>query len=553
MQYDEIEYSLSSKTFQMMRTDLSGTGFPKTLLITKTLGKVSPIPYMILSPIWSFVDLNLVTYRFSYVVLNIITAFVFMLLLQTLFKKKDIAFLGGILFLLNPWSFFLSRHGMDGSFALLFYLLGTVFLLKKYSLKNIIVSFIFYFLGCFSYHGAKLYLIPLVAILSTYVIHTKKITGKKLMPYALNILLLMSAVGAFVIGGKFISGSILDVRSHEFVFTNTDKFSDIVNSIRTASIHSPFHAMMINKAIYALQYFIGNYLEAFSPILLFLRAELLDFHGFFYIFEAVLLMSGLVALFHEKRNIFWLVTVMTAVVPITSATSLSGFSVINRAILLLPMLLIYITYGLYSIYVSVVKYIPKKLFIYCVGLLYLGSFIFFQHTYFFILPIQIIMHYQTNTRVLAKYLSIEKQLTPKVIVVASKPQVLFSGIVFYLPRDEQERILRQRQTFGDNSEFTIDNITFTSECLAQLNPNYTYIIDHDRELCFEKIPSNYLIINQKDAAADFYIVRGKACKGYELTRWRNPHLLSDFTIERMKNDQFCERWIANPILPVEHR
>jgi hypothetical protein len=161
------------------------------------------------------------------------------------------------------------------------------------------------------------------------------------------------------------------------------------------------------------------------------------------------------------------------------------------------------------------------------------------------------MHYQTNTRVLAKYLSIEKQLTPKIIVVASKPQVLFSGIVFYLPRSKQEKILQQKQTFGDNSEFTINNIVFTSECITQFNPNYIYIIDHDKEPCYKKIPADYLIINQKDAGVDYSIVGGKACQGYKMTRWRYPHLISDFSIDGMNNNRFCTRWIASPNLQTQ--
>lgn len=549
MQYDEVEYSLSSKTFQMMGTDLSGVGFPKTLVITKTLGKVSPIPYMALSPLWNIINLNIVTYRSLYVILNVITTFVFMLFLHYLFKKKDITLLGGILFLLNPWSFFLSRHGMDGSFALLFYLLGTIFLLKEYSKKNIIASFIFFFLGFFSYHGAKLYLIPFVIILSIYKICTQKIHGKKLTPYILIILSLMLTVCAFVIGGKVISGSILDTRSSEFVFTNTNKFSDIVNSIRTASIQSPFRTIMINKVIFAIQYFVGNYLETFSPTLLFLKAEVLEFHGLFYVFEVILLIVGFVALFDKNRTIFWLITTITATLPISTATSLSGFSVLNRAILLLPMLLIYITYGLYSLHTLVIKYVSKKVLILSFGLLYLGSFIFFQYMYFFILPIQINMHYQTNTRVLAKYLSIEKKLAPKIIIVASKPQVLFSGIVFYLPRSEQEKILQQRQILRNTSTsvFAIDNITITPECVTPFNPNYTYLIDHDKELCYKKIPFNDLVINQKDAGIDFSIVGGRTCQEYKLTRWLDQHLLSDFSIENMSNEQFCKRWIARPL------
>ena len=546
MQYDEIEYSLSSKTFQMMGTDLSGVGFPESLITTRTLGKISPVPYMILSPFWNILDLNITTYRSLYVFLNIITAFVFMMLLHQLFKEKFIIYSGGLLFLLNPWSFFLSRHGMDGSFALIFYLLGTIFLLKNYSKKNIIISFLFLILGIFSYHGAKLPVIPLVTIVSLYKIFTEKKRGKQLVPYIILVTLVTATVAAFVFGGIFLSQSILDTRSHEFVFTNTDQFSGEVNSIRTASINSPIHNLTINKVIFAMQYFIGNYLHSFDPILLFLYAEVLEFHGFFYIFEAALLVTGFVMLFYKKQNIFWLITGLAAIAPISTATSMSGFSIINRAIFLLPMLIIYISYGLYILYETAKKFISAKILLSIIVLAYLGAFIFFQYTYFFILPIQINMHYQTNTRILAKYLSFEKKLSPKIIIVADKPQVLFSGLVFYLTREEQEKILKQKQTFKKNLEFTIDNILIRYECVSQFNPEYTYIVDHNRDICTKKIPAGDYILNQKDAATDLFIIGGKACQEYKLNRWRYPHLLSDFNVESMDTEQFCKRWIASP-------
>lgn len=549
MQYDEIEYSLSSKTFQMFATDLSGVGFPSSLITTKTLGKVSPIPYMILAPFWTVFDLNMTTFRSLYVILNIITSFVFMALLHQLFKNKQIAFLGGILFLLNPWSYFLSRHGMDGSFALLFYLIGTVFLLREYSKKNIITAFVFFILGCFSYHGAKLPLVPIVTVISLYKIVTEKKKGKQLIPYAALIASLAVIVAAFVFGGRLLPGSILNQREHEFVFTNAEKFAPDVNITRTNSITSSIHNVMINKYIYAGQYFIGNYLKAFDSTLLFLKGEVLEIHGMFYIFDAVLLIAGFVALFHQKQKLFWLIAGLSAVAPISTATSLSGFSIINRAIYLLPMLVVFITYGLYVLYKEGKKYIPSRILFSAISLLYIAAFLYFHYVYYFILPIQINMHYQTNTRVLAKYISLEKKVAPKIIIIASKPQVLFSGLVFYLAKEEQEQILKQKQTFGTNSEFTIGNVFITDKCIDSFNSEYTYIIDHDKEPCYKKMPWGNFIVNQIDAAVDFTLVNDISCTQYPLTRWHAPHIRSDFKIESMNEQEFCTRWIATPDNP----
>ncbi len=542
--YDEVEYSLSSKSFQMMGTDLSGVGFPKSLISTNTLGKISPVPYMVLSPLWNLIDLNIVTYRSLYVILNIVTSVVFMFLIYRLFNKKDISFVGGILFLLNPWSFFLSRHGMDGSFALLFYMLGAYFIISKYSVKNIILSIFCFILGFFSYHGAKLYFIPLVTIFTMYQIIINKVKGKKLYLYLLVILVSILVFILFSIGEMIVAGSILDIRLNELVFTNTEYFAHAVDQMRQASIQTPLQGIMINKVIFAARYFIGNYLEAFSPIILFSKAEVIDIHGFFYVFEFLLLPVGFLALFQKRKNVFWLITAATVVAPLSSASSLAGFSLSNRGIFLLPMLLIYITFGLYTLYLASTKYFSKTLLKIAIGSLYVVSYCFFQYVYFFILPIQLNTHYQTSSRILSKYLSLEERLSSRVIIISPKPQVMFSSLLFYLPRNEQERILKQKQTFNKIEEFTIDNITITSKCLQDFNPNNTYVIEHDKNNCYKKIPFNYLIINQVDAGTDYSIVNGKLCKEFTLSPWINPHFLSDFNIEKMNIEHFCKRWIA---------
>ncbi|HRN69584.1 MAG TPA: hypothetical protein PLS49_00210 [Candidatus Woesebacteria bacterium] len=544
MQYDEIEYSISSKSFQLMGTDLSGVGFPQSLFYTKTLGKISPFPIMILAPVWFFLDLTIATFRSLYVILNILTAFVFMYLVQVLFKNKPISFLSGVLFLLNPWSFFLSRHGMDGSFALIFYLLGTIFLLKDYSKKNLLLSFLFYFLGCFSYHGAKLALVPLAIIVSIYKISTSKVKNRKIMPYATLVGALALTIIGFVIAGSLFIGSILDTRSHEFVFTNADKFAEEVVFDRTASIVSPIHNIMINKYIYAANYFFQNYFEAFSPSNLFLHAEILEFSGFFYVFEIVILLFGLVMLFAKKRAIFWLLVGITIIAPISTATSLSGYSIVNRGILLLPIFLTFITFGLFSLYEIGKQYVSSRLVIAVISVIYIGNFFFFQYIYFFILPVQLNMHYQTPARVIARYVKTEQNRAKRIEIISSKPQVLFSELTFFLSRKKQEQILKEGQTFGGRKKFVIDNITISNECATEINPDITYIIDHDKIECLDNIHANYLIVNQKDAGVVYSIQNGNACDKYMLTRYRAPHFMSDFAIETMSDEQFCTRWIA---------
>ena len=544
LQIDEVEYALSSKTFQMMGTDVSGVGFPASLVTTNTIGRVSPVPYMVLSPFWSVFELSLTSYRSLYVIINIIAAGTFLAILYTIFKNKHIAVIGGLLFLINPWSMFLSRHAIDGAFALLFYLLGSLFLLKQYSRKNIIVSLIFFILGCFSYHGAKLQLIPLVGAISIYKIFAEKIQGKKLLPYGYLIAFLSLTIATFFIGGIILKDSILSSRSHELVFTNMNTFSKDVDTVRTTSIESPLTQIMINKFGFTLQYVLDNYFKAFDFTLLFLKAEIIGIHGFFYFFEVVFLIIGVITLAQKNRQLFYLIAVITLLAPISTVTSLSGFSILNRGILLLPMLLVFISYGVYRSILWSNRFIPMNIYSYVLTSIYAISFLFFLYSYFYIIPVQNFMHYETTTRILEKYLGMEKKLKQTIIVVNSKPNTIFRGMLFYQPKEKQETILKQKQTFSDTTNYSFDNIRITDDCIEQFDPKITYFIHKDSLSCFKEIPADMYIINEKDAGIDYFIVNSSACRQFRLSRWHAPHLFSDFNINGMSEEQFCTRWIA---------
>lgn len=547
LQFDETMYGLSGKTFAMMGRDISGTSFPQTLFFTKTPGEISPVPYILLAPFWTLLPMTPSVFHFFYVCINMIAAIAFALLLYRLFGNKQLALVGSILFLLNPWSFLYSRTGMDGPVVLLFYMLGIYFLLGSANKKNLISSFIFLTLTCFSYHGAKINLIPLVVITLIYLFKKHRSTKSERNSYFWFLGSLVVVLFSFVAVGFLYSGSILKERAHELVFSNPNYFSGIVNSLRTASIQTPIHPLMINKFNFVIQHFIEGYFAAFSPSNLFIKAEVLEFHGFYYFFEVFFFVWGFIALYKNQKKIFWYITSLTLVAPLATASSLAGFSILNRSILLLPLLLIYILYGIFDFHKYTSQFLPKKIISIFLVILYGLGFVYFQYVYFFILPVQLNMMYRVNTRVLTKYLLTEKNYSKKIIVITSQPEYFFSGFLSYLPKNQQEYLLKQKQTFGnllDNSTYYFDNIQITSDCIKNFEKNTTYIVNHDKAICYKKIPANYKIVDLKDAGTDFYIVNGSMCQNYVLSGWRYPHLLSDFAIEGMNSKKFCERWIS---------
>lgn len=88
MSHDEIEYSLSSKTYALMGQDISGTPFPLSLFQTETMGKISPIPPMMLSLLWKVLPLSHETARVPYAILGCGISVVMGYLAYLLFKRK---------------------------------------------------------------------------------------------------------------------------------------------------------------------------------------------------------------------------------------------------------------------------------------------------------------------------------------------------------------------------------------------------------------------------------------------------------------------------------
>ena len=122
MTHDELEYILSAKTYFSSGVDLSNTPFPKSIFQTKTEGVISFLPAIFLSPYYGLVPLNQFTARLPYVIISLLTAITLYLITKKLFNNKYVALVTLLVYLINPWSFYLSRIASDTAFSLLFYL-----------------------------------------------------------------------------------------------------------------------------------------------------------------------------------------------------------------------------------------------------------------------------------------------------------------------------------------------------------------------------------------------------------------------------------------------
>ena len=350
LSHDEVEYILSSRQYWHTGTDLSNVAFPLSIIKTQTEGIISFLPALLLAPYFGLVKLNLFTVHLPYILISLLSAFVLYCLARRLFKDSPLALITPVVYLINPWSFYLSRTATDTAFALLFCLLGLYFTLSE-KRKYFYLSLFFYVAMFFSYHGAKVIFLPLVIIslIYFYFSHIKKNILKFSFYFILSFAILISF---YVLAST--PGSILNSRTKDILLPNNSEIIKTVNNDRLLTIANPFTPIFSNKISVYISVISQKYLTAFSPDILFISGDQRATYrfgrfGLFYLFDLIFLCLG-VCLFikrHPKQGIFLVSLIIIA--PLATAVSTVETSVINRSFLLLPIFVLFISYGILSV------------------------------------------------------------------------------------------------------------------------------------------------------------------------------------------------------------
>lgn len=544
MTHDELEYILSAKTYFSSGVDLSNTPFPKSIFQTKTEGVISFLPALFLSPYYGLVPLNQFTARLPYVIISLLTAITLYLITKKLFNNKYVALVTLLLYLINPWSFYLSRTASDTAFSLLFYLLGIFFILDS-SKKKLVLSFIFFTFGFFSYHGAKPILIPLVVmcLIYRYFLSKNKLNFKQASIFLGGIVVVF---GFYFLGNLLFSESINQSRSQDIIFLNQELISPIVDTERKAVIESPLKDIFINKVTVTLRIFTQKYLTAFSPDVLFLSGDTrgtyrFGYHGLFFIIDFIFILIGLINLFKKYPTKTKFLLALIIISPLTTAISVVETSVINRSFLLLPLLVIFSAYGILTSYQFIYKKTNSVVSFLFLALIVLVSFTNFIHFYFFQFPVIGQENYFFSQRIIANY--VERNKNQKMVVVDNEPREVFLESVFYM-NENQSSTLKE---FVTRQEYKINNVVFLDSCPDKIDPQTTYIINRSFSGCITD-KENLKTINEEQFGGQlYYIVNDTLCKTSQSQPWLRFRLVNDYSVEKLSNHEFCKTWIRSTL------
>jgi len=390
--FDEVTGGLNSFTIANHFTDEFGNFAPDFFKI----GADYRHPVIVYGPaiLVKILGLNIFSVRAPTAFLGLLTVFACYLLALGLFKKKSVALLSALLVAISPWLINLSRSSNDVVFALFFLTAADALFIYSLNSKKRVFLFAVYILVLlcwFSYAGAimlsTLHLIAFVvfAYLAKSPKNIKLSTVVLLAAFIIFPNLFYVITGKDKLTGRFNQVSIFSSQETKLVLGEQLREDGV--RLQAIPITRLFHNKITN---YSLDLAL-NYATYFSPQFLLGQIELpvryrIDRTFLIYIFEPILLLAGL---YFMVRKFSWqkgFVIFMVLAAPIPAAITIEDVPNMQRAIFMIPALVMIISYGIYNLFLVSKKVKHRKLIlVLSAGLLiaaYSYSLAYFMHQLF---------------------------------------------------------------------------------------------------------------------------------------------------------------------------
>lgn len=312
------------------------------------------------------------------------------LLVSEIMRNKKFGLLAAFLLSISPWHIHFSRAAFEVTQMLFFYIIGIYFLLKGLKTgKWLYLAAVCLGLTPWAYSTAKLFL-PLT-ILAVLIIWWKDLVTLPKRKLFLATIIFAVAVAPIAVSTIFGGGTAriqgISIFNDPTIIPQMgfDRVND-ANVRGDSQLLTITDKLLHNKFTSYSAIFINNYLQAFSTEFLFTKGDYINLRQSsgieFYKIELIFLILGLVYLATSGLDrsvkaflIFWLLAS-----PIPSSLTQGGGSHATRLILMLPIIIILIAFGMYYCYIKIGRRY-RNIFSAGVFLTLLLSFIFYQHNY----------------------------------------------------------------------------------------------------------------------------------------------------------------------------
>ena len=537
---DELHYALDVKSFQFSGKDVLQQVTPLDVVLfnfPKSEPLQAELPYFLQMPIFFTGGFSMVNLVIPNVVIGILTVLMLYLVTGEFFNKRT-ALIAAILASINPWMIFISRTGYEAGIAPFFFLL-TLFVLLKAKDNKILLAIPVSLLAFYSYIGTKIIFIPIMVLFMLYVyffVNKRKFRTQYIAVFIFTVLITL----LFFIQFKHFSLS----RNDEFLLPSNPEIVRQVVSFRQATIQNPFLSVFDNKYLMYATVLTKNAFNALSFNYLFTGADyffMLGVHGLFYYIDGIFLVIGTVFIYLKNRKVLGLLAaaIFLGILPQVFHNPDGNGNFAPHLSLAVPFLIILVAVGL-DAFLS--KFKKDKLYLATAAILvvYTLAFINFMYIYFYKFPIQE-GTFEVQNRILAKYLSLQETNNP-ITVYSTNAKLAFREYVFY------QNLYTSKTSSLINSDLENDKFVYKNIMFRSCNPNIKEtsaltIVDLSCTL-LPNLPS-VKIVQLKDSGNRYFIYNDKVCKKYGLKNYVSDLKLSDFSIENLSSQKFCQAFIIS--------
>ncbi len=543
LNHDEVTFVENAKAVFLTGKDLSGTWSPLSLTPISYGFPMSELPFLLVSP-WGIFPSTLFWARLPYALFSAGLVVILYFIAQKLFGRKQ-ALAVGLVAAFNPWGIFLGRTAFDSPLAVFFYMLSLLLILHL-NKKKILFVFIPLFIAFFSYIGTKIILVPFTIVISTYSYILNK--RKDTLYYSLLVIATIILTGIFMISlFSHNTGQRLSELSTPF----SSSVAKTVDQQRSLTLNSPLTPIFSNKFEAFTSEFLHKYTGIFSTQYQFFYGDSdqhlsLWFHGYFYYLDFIFLILGYCALFTKNKKAWVLLTALILIAPIPAALYQKDSIYVTRGVLIYPLFILLIGFGIYT-FVDYFKKYTKTAIVIILTLIYLLLFLNFTNIYLFRYPMYNSEGVDFSSRLMANYVLLASKST-EITVYTNEPDALFKDFLFYddFYNRGNTKIIAKKFKAHD---FSLKNVTFKTGCPkdAEVKTGEPIVVAVSSG-CNSGIIYNtdYKVIPQLgDATPVYKIYFDNICKNFGLKQFVSGLNLQDFDLKNLTNKQFCEDFILN--------
>ncbi len=267
-------------------------------------------------------------------------------------RSENLALIAAALLAISPWHILVSRGGYEANMALTFGLAGVYFFLcwlKTEKWRHFLLSNFSFVLAMYTYYTTKLFVPMLIVLLWSWGFWiTKKFDSKKYIRFTVRYIFLFALLSVPIAYLAIFSNG--QARFAKINIFSDPKVSERVIMMRNQSLAPPaLNSLLFNKPNIWLRDFLEFYGDNLSASFWYVAGDsslryAIGNHGMFYILEAPFFLLGLLVCFKRNRKLFIFLSawILISIFP----TALVGKSYGLRSIALLPIPMIFASYGI---------------------------------------------------------------------------------------------------------------------------------------------------------------------------------------------------------------